>query len=1170
MSSIKKSDIIQEGAIDEIRKDLDRAAASLSKFDEELKQSAQTISSKLEPSMRKTAKAIREVNKAEIESERLVREKLKNEGEVIKNQKLQEQLKQTELRTQAQLNREKEKEAKTAARKAKQLEAENNAYKRLVAQTRKLKNESKTLAAEMLRLEQAGKRNTKEYRQLSGQYRAMTKEVKRADKAIKKIDANAGDFFRNVGNYRSGLSKLNGVLGQFGAALGIGVVMRDAIGVIRDFDQAQADLASVLGVNVDEMGALTEQAKELGATTTFTAAQVSELQKELAKLGFSQVEIERMTEGVLSLAEATGTELSEAATVAGATLNGFGLDASEAGRVSDVMAKSFSSSALDMSKFSTAMSAVAPVANQFGFSVEQTTAMLGKLVDNGIDASTAGTALRNILLQANKAGLTFNEAMEKINGSTDKSGTALELFGTRGATVATVLAENQEQVAGLTDKLEKSAGAADEMAKKQRDTLGGALKELRSAYEGYILGVDGATGASEGLKTVIQQLARNLPQIVSAIGKLIKAFVAFKAVMLSIKMAERFREWQTYNREIKKGTQGMKGATTAAKGFGRAMKSIGFAALISVVLELAQAWYRVASGAKQAEEFSRRYANAQTKGGEAAQKNIDEINTKIKEQINLLRDQRAAEEITEQQYLESVKQLNEAKQQQLRNSIDIVAARKREALASLEAAKAERKAFFERLGGEDAARSLAGLGELGSGGGNKIVSDRLAQLDAAVRKYGATVGGTTARLDAYRGALSETKDVITDLSIDITANGTSLDSMGSSAEEQTEAFEEAKKATKAFDLYVFAATSTYKMFKEALVFKDKEFKKFKKALDERLTAINDAERLGTITTEQAAEQRVIAELDHLLQRQELLRNMGIKSAELELAISEKRLELVNMGGEEYVEAVADTGADALEVWEGVQQSMTDALTDQIDQRIAELDREADAAKQQQETLQALAAQGNIYAQQSISEAIEAQREAQAEQIRLERLKQRVEAISAGLQVFTSEVEGGASPTEALTKTITTTQVLSEILKNIPFFADGTLDAPEGWAVVDEKGPEIITDMRGKIKDLGTTQGPRFKYLSKGDKVHTAEESAAVLRGIDEQHNSSATRSASGATSANYDAMLLSEMQKMRGDLAKAKTDINVNWHALASGIGKISVSRNTGGDKRTERYTVRP
>jgi hypothetical protein len=275
-----------------------------------------------------------------------------------------------------------------------------------------------------------------------------------------------------------------------GAYLGIVAAIRlikNTISTIKDFSKAMDEVAAITGATEKEFKLLENDALRLGASTSKTASQVSGLQKEFAKLGFSTKEIIDATEATISLSIAAGSDLAQSAVVAASTVRGFGLDASETQRVVDVMAKSFSSSALDLSKFQVAMGYVAPVAKSAGVSMEETTASLSVLTDAGIEASTAGTALRNMFLELSKQGLTWDEAMKKINTSTDKNKTALELFGKRGATAALVLAENTEKADKLTKSYNNAAGSAEKMAKVMEDNLEGDTKRLSSAWEGLIL-----------------------------------------------------------------------------------------------------------------------------------------------------------------------------------------------------------------------------------------------------------------------------------------------------------------------------------------------------------------------------------------------------------------------------------------------------------------------------------------------------------------------------------------------------------------------------------------------------------------------------------------------------------------------------------------------------------
>lgn len=292
-----------------------------------------------------------------------------------------------------------------------------------------------------------------------------------------------------------------------------------------DFEQSMAKVKAVSGAVGEEFNQLNDLAKQLGISTRFSATQVSDLMLNYSKLGFSAGEIQKITKATLNLALATGEDLATSAQVAGATLRGFGLDASQMTMVTDVMAKSFSSSALDLNKFQVAMSTVAPVARNAGVTLQETTSMLGVLANNGVEASTSGTALRNIFLELAKQGMSFDDAMAQINNSTNANSTALELFGKRGAAVASILAKNQSEVAGLNTELIDSAGAASEMADIMDDTLEGAMFKLKSATEG--LGISfgkmlaPAVGkAAKFLANLAQKFANLSPQTKSLITKI--------------------------------------------------------------------------------------------------------------------------------------------------------------------------------------------------------------------------------------------------------------------------------------------------------------------------------------------------------------------------------------------------------------------------------------------------------------------------------------------------------------------------------------------------------------------------------------------------------------------------------------------------------------------------
>lgn len=256
-----------------------------------------------------------------------------------------------------------------------------------------------------------------------------------------------------------------------------------SIKLAADFEQSMAKVKAISGATGDQFKRLNDNALELGRTTRYTSAQVADLQLNLSKLGFSPEEIEAATASILNLALATGEDLAASATVAAATMKGFGLEASESARISDVMAAAFSGSALDLEKFGTAMATVAPVAKLAGASLEETTAILGVLTDRGMDASTAGTSLRNIYLRLSQQGLSWAEAMEKVKNAQKPLNVATELFGVRAAAATAIIANNKKQLGELTEELNNSAGAAKSMATVMDKTLNGAILRAKSALE---------------------------------------------------------------------------------------------------------------------------------------------------------------------------------------------------------------------------------------------------------------------------------------------------------------------------------------------------------------------------------------------------------------------------------------------------------------------------------------------------------------------------------------------------------------------------------------------------------------------------------------------------------------------------------------------------------------
>ena len=294
-------------------------------------------------------------------------------------------------------------------------------------------------------------------------------------------------------------SGIGAIVVAIGAVIGgIGALINKS----KEFDKAFSNLAAVTGKTKDELVDLKENAKKLGATTAFTATQVLELSTEFAKLGFTTNEILKASEATLNLAAAAEVDLGSAAAVAGATLRGFGIDTAETGRVVDIMAKSFSSSALDFEKYRESMKLVAPISKVTKVSIEETSAALSVLADRGVSGSMAGTQLRRIMSELTmKTGKDFGTSLQitadKLAAATttsEKLAIATELVGDRAKGSLIALAENKGALDKLTGAYKDAGGAADAMAKEKLNNLSGSITKLSSAWDGLMLSIEDGSG----------------------------------------------------------------------------------------------------------------------------------------------------------------------------------------------------------------------------------------------------------------------------------------------------------------------------------------------------------------------------------------------------------------------------------------------------------------------------------------------------------------------------------------------------------------------------------------------------------------------------------------------------------------------------------------------------
>ena len=364
------------------------------------------------------------------------------------------------------------------------------------------------------------KQNEIKYTALSSAQRAnaqvggkLQAKIKQQRIALKNLNTQMGKSQMGFNRLAGGVRSLMGAMGAMGGAIMLVSLFRSIGKTIAQFDEANAELASVLGVTREAMLDLTEAAIQYGKATKFTANEVTSFQISLARLGFTQSEIVASTGAILDLAQATGADLGEAATVTGGVLRAFGLSAGEAGRAASAMAIATTKSALTFGDYGIAMANVAPVAAAFGFTLEDSIALLGKLRDVNMDASKASTATRNIFLKMADANGVLSKAMGKPVKTFDElipaliklrdEGTDLNkilgMVGVRATAAFGAFLESAESAKILRDNITDVEGALKDMVAVRVDNVVDASKRLKSAWDGVVLSFRESSGAFKNI-----------------------------------------------------------------------------------------------------------------------------------------------------------------------------------------------------------------------------------------------------------------------------------------------------------------------------------------------------------------------------------------------------------------------------------------------------------------------------------------------------------------------------------------------------------------------------------------------------------------------------------------------------------------------------------------------
>ncbi|WP_048378891.1 phage tail tape measure protein [Corynebacterium renale] len=431
----------------------------------------------------------------------------------------------------------------------------------------------------------------------------------------------------------SGLSGVIGAAGKMGAALGAAMggaeFARNVFETGKEFQSQLNTMAAVSQASAAQLEAVQAKARELGSATDLTATSASDAaaaMTELAKGGFSVEQSMEAAKGTLQLASAAQVDAATAATIQSQALQAFSLDASEAGRVSDILAGAANASSAEMTDVSMALQQAGTVANQFGVNIDDTATAIAMFANAGITGSDAGTLLKTALLSltdqgkpAQRAieelGLTIYDAqgrfvgLESLMGQLNKAAASISdeqyqaatatLFGSDAMRLAGIAAsQGAEQFANLRDAVTRQ-GQAAEVAAAQTEGLPGALERMQNTAEDAYLavfdasqdylvggldlftkGIEKAGSALEsGLgagKVVFSGIASAAEPAASAVAGLASALEGIQTPLMAAGAVMALSKWQAFPEKVSMMGASMRASAGNAREWQQMLQKSGY------------------------------------------------------------------------------------------------------------------------------------------------------------------------------------------------------------------------------------------------------------------------------------------------------------------------------------------------------------------------------------------------------------------------------------------------------------------------------------------------------------------------------------------------------------------------------------------------------------------
>lgn len=315
------------------------------------------------------------------------------------------------------------------------------------------------------------------------------------------VSRSIADIRKNVNDLGASIVNVNAAAELTGKAFDAiktaGGFLADQVTSVGNFEQSLAALQAVTGASAEELDRLKNAAIAASQASIFSSTEAADGLAELARAGYSASDAISTLNPVLALAQGQQLSVAESSKFVTTTLTQFGLAATDAARAADVLASVADKSQTDVRQVGDALSYSASIAAQAGLSLEETTAIIGKLADAGFQGSRGGTAFANALTALqdpsskfakalDSAGIKtrdFTEVMQALADKGDGAGKILLSLDTTARPAILALArQGSAGIKSLNAALDDATGSAQRTA----DIMGGTFNSIVKKFENNI------------------------------------------------------------------------------------------------------------------------------------------------------------------------------------------------------------------------------------------------------------------------------------------------------------------------------------------------------------------------------------------------------------------------------------------------------------------------------------------------------------------------------------------------------------------------------------------------------------------------------------------------------------------------------------------------------------